>query len=108
MLPSPVRSAVACYRDLLRARFGARLCWVRVFGSYARGDAGPESDVDVAVVISGLNEPERTEAVDLAYKARPPHGPVLIPIVWTDDQWNDRLVHERRIALDIQDEGLLA
>lgn len=105
-LPSPVRLGVVRYRDLLRSEFGARLLWVRVFGSYARGDAGPESDVDVAVVIRGLDERERTVAVDLAWKARCPRGPLLSPIVWTDEQWADRTAHERRIALDIQSEGL--
>jgi predicted nucleotidyltransferase len=35
------------YGDRLRSMFGARLRDVRVFGSYARGTAHEESDIDV-------------------------------------------------------------
>lgn len=35
----------------LRDRFGDRLGGLYLFGSRARGDAGPESDVDVAVIL---------------------------------------------------------
>jgi predicted nucleotidyltransferase len=42
---------------------------VRLFGSYARGDAEEDSDVDVAVIVDALTEPERTAAIDLAFEA---------------------------------------
>ena len=38
-------------RSRLDALYGARLVRVVLFGSYARGDATPESDVDVLVVL---------------------------------------------------------
>ncbi len=41
----------------LAAQGGARLQRVLVFGSYVRGDAQPDSDVDVAVVLSGMVDP---------------------------------------------------
>ncbi|HET6567017.1 MAG TPA: nucleotidyltransferase domain-containing protein [Rhodothermales bacterium] len=40
-------------RARLRALYGDRLRRVILYGSQARGDAGPESDVDVLVVLEG-------------------------------------------------------
>ncbi len=37
----------------LEAQYGDRLDRVLLYGSRARGDAGPESDVDVLVVLEG-------------------------------------------------------
>ncbi|GAC1544285.1 MAG: hypothetical protein NVS3B10_31900 [Polyangiales bacterium] len=112
-LPLGPRNLVAAYRRLLDASFGARLVDMRVFGSYARGDAGEESDLDVAVVITGLTEAERTTAIDLALDALRALGaaqraqaPLLSPLVWSVDELADRVRSERRIALDILSEGI--
>lgn len=40
-------------RSALRAHYGERLVKAVVYGSQARGDARPWSDVDVAVVLKG-------------------------------------------------------
>ncbi|HEY8089562.1 MAG TPA: nucleotidyltransferase domain-containing protein [Polyangiaceae bacterium] len=106
--PESVRRALVAFRALLEQRFAGRLRSVTLFGSYARGDAEAESDVDVAVVIDDLGEAERTEAVDLALTARRSvgGGPMLSPLVWSRQQWEARLGAERRIALDIASEGI--
>lgn len=40
--------------DSLQQKFGARLLYVGLQGSYLRGEATPESDIDIMVVIDGL------------------------------------------------------
>ena len=107
-LLAPVIAVVRAYRRLLDERFGDRVLDVRVFGSSARGDADEDSDVDVAVVIQGLTEPERTEAVDFAYRAwkLDPSPRILSPLVWSEVELADRVRAERRIALDILEEGV--
>jgi len=41
----------------LKALYGERLCKVMLFGSHARGEARPDSDVDILVVLQGTVNP---------------------------------------------------
>jgi uncharacterized protein len=110
-LPDDVASLLAKYRELLVARFGDRLESLRLFGSRARGDHEPDSDADVAVVVTALTEPERTVAIDLAMEAwrATGRGEVLLsPLVWSSEEFAQRLAGERRIALDVLHEGIEA
>src|SRR5438445_516464 len=53
-LSPALRDILAAYAARLAARFGPRLRMVRLFGSFARGEATEDSDVDVAVIVEGL------------------------------------------------------
>ena len=52
----PLEVAAAVAEDL-RALYGGRLRRVLLFGSWARGDAHPESDVDLLVVLDRVESP---------------------------------------------------
>src|SRR6266487_7089782 len=52
----PVEVSTAVAGDL-RALYGGRLCRVLLFGSWARGDAHPESDIDLLVVLDRVESP---------------------------------------------------
>jgi predicted nucleotidyltransferase len=45
------RKALDDYVAAVRAHYGARLVDILIFGSRARGDARPDSDADVAVIL---------------------------------------------------------
>jgi predicted nucleotidyltransferase len=60
----PVEIARAVAADLRRL-YGDRLRRVLLFGSWARGDAHPESDIDLLVVLDRLDSPwEELERMD--------------------------------------------
>jgi predicted nucleotidyltransferase len=65
----------------LRAIYGDRLRGVLLFGSWARGDAGPESDIDLLVVLDEV--PSRH--VELAR---------MNDVLWRHSLENDTIVTE--------------
>lgn len=108
-LATDLEATLSTYRRLLGAAFGARLRSVRLFGSRARGDANVDSDADVSVVIDGLTEAERTHVVELALDAwrhAGARGPLISPLPWSEEEQEARRKAERRIARDIDDEGI--
>lgn len=68
-IPESLRSVLQWATDRLRALYGARLQHLILYGSHARGDARPDSDVDLLVVLDGpvepLTEARRTSRVAL-------------------------------------------
>lgn len=49
--PEAVDRAIARFADRMKERYRAKLTGVYLFGSRARGDGEPFSDVDIAVVV---------------------------------------------------------
>lgn len=48
-LEAVIRDMVAAYRDV----FGGRIEQILLYGSYARGDADGDSDIDMAAIVHG-------------------------------------------------------
>ncbi|HUT37423.1 MAG TPA: nucleotidyltransferase domain-containing protein [Planctomycetota bacterium] len=80
------------FREQLTALYCERLKGVYLYGSYARGEATEDSDIDVAVVLAGpLNayaESERTADLFGGISLR--EGCVLIPFFLTEDEYRQR------------------
>jgi predicted nucleotidyltransferase len=107
--PLELQRSLDEYRRLLEAAFGPRLKSLRLFGSRARGDADVDSDADVSVIVEGLTDDERSLAIDLAMSAwrnAGCRGPLISPLPWSDAEYAVRRHAERRIALDIDREGI--
>jgi antitoxin ChpS len=66
-----VRSALRRLERALRRRFGDRFVRVILFGSRARGTAGPDSDADVAVVFRDRLENRWATKVEIIKDAYP-------------------------------------
>jgi predicted nucleotidyltransferase len=106
-LPSDIALAVAELKSRLAASFGARLERVVLFGSYARGRAHEDSDVDVLVLVSRREPDDGRRAVDAAVAVmleRP--DVVLSTLVMTPDELALLRARERRLALEIDRDGI--
>ncbi len=78
-----------------------------VFGSRARGDADPESDMDVLVVLNGPNTPKaRRHISDCAWEAGFKYGLVVSPIVVSRDNWENGPEKYSLLAQAIEEEGI--
>lgn len=106
-LPAAARETVDAFVAGLVARFESRLIEVRLFGSYARGEAHEDSDVDCLVLLGSVAPADERAAANLAGDLTwQIGGPVISPLVMSTSAfaaWKDR---ERRTALEIEREGI--
>ncbi|MFZ5471577.1 MAG: nucleotidyltransferase domain-containing protein [Myxococcota bacterium] len=106
-LPTHIRQAVLDFQARVRARFGPRLSDMRIFGSYARGDWGPESDVDVLTVVEGLTERERREIFELAEEVFFERMIRLSPLAFSAAEYEEHRAREYQLIADIQAQGVV-
>jgi len=90
----------------LKGFFGGRLKRYVLFGSRARGDYGPESDIDLAIVVKGLSHREKTDILDVVADLEMKYLIPLSTLVISEDNFELLKKRERRLALDIETEGI--
>jgi tRNA nucleotidyltransferase (CCA-adding enzyme) len=75
---------------------------IGLFGSYARGDWGVGSDIDLVVIVHHTDMPFIRRALDYDTRGLPVGADVL---VYTEDEWQ-RMLQEGRFAPAIEREAL--
>jgi DNA polymerase sigma len=92
-------------KDLLRKK--VKLHRVILFGSRARGEATPDSDMDVLII---LDEPITNEirniVSDCAWKAGFDDGIVVASIVFSRDEWENGPEYYSPFAEAVRSEGI--
>jgi len=91
----------------LRGVFGDRLREVRLFGSYARGDADEDSDVDVLVVVDDLTNLEIGVVAGEAAPIILACGIALAPLPMSTERISELRRTGRALALDLDREGIV-
>lgn len=95
-------SALSAYGRLVAREYGDRLVGLYLFGSRARGDHRPDSDADVAVVLSGFDGgalAEKMRLVDLGFDALTDVGLMIQPWPFTRSEWEAALPSGRFAGL---------
>lgn len=81
-IPDSVRLALSDAKARLISRFGARLIETRLFGSFARGQAHVDSDVDMLVVLDRVDSSmDVINAIEVVASAGVDHGIMLEALV---------------------------
>ena len=103
------RAAAGALAARVRAEFGERVEWIRLFGSLARGDwMGPdESDVDVAIVVRERVDADVARIVRLASQQLWKDGFVFSARIFSPAEFQRLQERELRLARDILDDGYL-
>jgi predicted nucleotidyltransferase len=100
--------ATAMYdlKKSLSELLGDQLVKFVLFGSKARGDADSDSDLDVAIVIHNLTRDLKRKILDIVADIELKYLTPLSTIIFNEEEFNRLLSRERRIALDIVNEGI--
>jgi len=99
------RQVLDRFKDLLKQRLPQHQ--IIMFGSRARGDAEPYSDLDVMVIIDGLvDEVAREWVSDCAWEAGYAQGLIIVPVVVSRTQWEQGPERHSLLALAVASEGI--
>ena len=96
MVDSSVVESVRQYLGVLPS-FGIHACRAVVFGSYARGDATQESDIDLVVIAPEFDRPRDLAEIEKLWKATVADTRIE-PIPCGEKEWE---TEEGRPILDI-------
>jgi predicted nucleotidyltransferase len=90
MIPDPLTlDAARRFLDTVASRYPFRQAWL--FGSRARGDARPDSDLDIALLLKGPHGafiPAKLALDDLAYDVLLETGIHIQPLPLWQDDWD--------------------
>jgi predicted nucleotidyltransferase len=75
------------FARLARERLGARVRRIILFGSRARGDARPESDYDVVVVVDRRSPDVREALLDIEVDLLDRHGSLVACLLRDEREW---------------------
>jgi predicted nucleotidyltransferase len=79
---------------------------IYLFGSVARGEAGPDSDYDLMIVVPD-STPQPLRDPGLAYRALWRLGAAIDPLIWTRTQFDSRLHLRASLPSTVLREGRL-
>ena len=92
-------------KDVLKRFLGDRIRLV-LYGSRARGDYADESDIDIAIIVQGLTRELKNQILNIVADIEIKHLTPLSTLVLSEEDFESLKKRERRIALDIEREGI--
>lgn len=106
-VPKAVRTCLEELTRRLRQDQGDNLRTVRLFGSYARGGARPDSDVDVLIVVNTLSLPIKDRILDIVADVALDHDLAIGPLVWDADRLRQHESLQTLLIRTIRSEGVV-
>jgi hypothetical protein len=108
MVPPRVELALVAIKTRLIAEFGERFRELRLFGSYARGEAREDSDVDVLVLLDRIDDRrDKARAIDIAAEVGIDAALGVVPIVMGAPDLARLRSLETTLAYDLDHEGIV-
>lgn len=104
------RAALAAFKDFLLAKFPNEIARIVLFGSKARGDGAPDSDLDLHIVVSGADPSfladgaRRSEISEGAFEVGSRFDVYISTIVHSDNEtqkWTPLLDHIHKEGVEL-------
>lgn len=99
-------AAVGEFAARVRDLFGPRVVRLALFGSHARSEATPDSDVDILVVIEGLTGEDGREIDAVVGDILTREDVLLSPLVLSAARFAELRSRERRLVAEIDRDGI--
>jgi|YNPNPStandDraft_1061719.scaffolds.fasta_scaffold63589_2 predicted nucleotidyltransferase len=106
LLTDAEREALGELRARLEQAIGPDLVRCVLYGSRARGDCLEGSDIDIAIVVRELTREQKHRILDLVADIELSYMIPLSTLVFSLQEFERLAQRERRIALDIEREGI--
>ena len=98
------RNVIEAFRRLLARKL--QVDELVLFGSRARGDAAPDSDMDILVIIDKPTEDIEEYVSSCAWEAGFEHGIVIVPVLYSKKEWESGPDRVSLLARAIEMEGI--
>lgn len=79
---------------------------INLFGSKARGDAGPDSDIDLLIIVQDRDNIDRNKIYDYVLDAELDHGINISLKIYNKDEYNKLVKMNVPFTTNVQKEGV--
>ena len=100
------RKAAEAFAGALRNRLGDNLVEVRLFGSYARGCARVDSDIDLFVLVRERSPAVEESVSDTAFEANLAFDVFISPTVYAEREYDDPVIGDSPFVASVRREGV--
>ncbi len=101
-----IEKTLTALKSRLTALLEGRLSKLALYGSRARGDYDEESDIDIAVIVKDLDRDLKMRILEEVADLELEHLTPLSTLILSEETYMKLLTRERRVALDIEKEGI--
>ena len=99
-------SAVQTFITRLHAQFGERIARTVLFGSKARGESGPDSDIDILIVADPVDRQVEAQISRLASAVDLEYDVLLNAHVLSRERWEDYTRRQAALWLNVHRDGI--
>ncbi len=105
-LPPRRQLAIAALLDRLFSEYNRRIVFVALFGSVARGDSVPDSDIDIVLVADHADGEFKWEARGIAARVSLEHDVLFNLHIYSQTRWSAMERQRTTLWRDVTREGI--
>ncbi len=106
LINKDMKTLLSEIKNTLEKLLGNNMTKIVLYGSRARGDYDTESDIDIAIIVRGLSRELRKQIYDIVADIEIKYLVSISTLVLSEENFAFLKNRERRIAADIEKEGI--